>query len=308
MGNRHSRDSGDSDVESGNAHNNDPGPAPNAEQLEPVADSSTPENGGGGGGGRRQGVKRKDSELSDLDRLLHTPKKKKLKTTSRYIYETLFLEGRGSDICVTSMGKEWKLHKHYLCQSPYFDSMFNGNWRESTMDHINISVVDPNITVESLDVALGALYQDELTIQPTEVMPILAAATLFQIEGLIVQCLDIMEETINIETVVEYHDMANEYGALGLKNLCMKWLKVNLLSHMPEHPEKLRRLPATLLKELIASADLFVMQTEFSVYVLLRLWLYLVKHPNWDGSPQDVVNQSHRYFQVTTSRNITGWG
>ena len=41
------------------------------------------------------------------------------------------------------------------------------------------------------------------------------------------------------------------------------------------------------------------MQTEFSVYVLLRLWLYLKFHQGWEGNPQDAVLKSHKYFQVS---------
>ena len=73
----------------------------------------------------------------------------------RYIYETLFMEGRDSDIIVSALNRDWKLHKLYLCQSPYFASMFNGNWRESNMDHIDITIVDPNISLDSMNVTLG---------------------------------------------------------------------------------------------------------------------------------------------------------
>ena len=75
----------------------------------------------------------------------------------RYIYETLFMEGRDSDIIVSALNRDWKLHKLYLCQSPYFASMFNGNWRESNMDHIDITIVDPNISLDSMNVTLGKL-------------------------------------------------------------------------------------------------------------------------------------------------------
>ena len=90
-----------------------------------------------------RGTKRRitNDEDDDIERLMHTPKKKRLKTTSRYIYETLFLEGRESDIIVSALNREWKLHKLYLGQSAYFASMFNGNWKESTMDHIRITIV-----------------------------------------------------------------------------------------------------------------------------------------------------------------------
>ena len=70
-----------------------------------------------------------------------------------------------------------------------------------------------------------------------------AAATLLQQDGLIDQCCQIMEETINIETVVKYYETAQIYGCGQVQNSCLNWLKVNLLSHLPEHPEKLRQVP-----------------------------------------------------------------
>jgi BTB/POZ domain-containing protein 13 len=66
-----------------------------------------------------------------LEKTLHTPKKMKLTSTGRYIYRVLFKEGNNSDFTVIALGKPWKLHKLYLCQSPYFTSMFSGAWRES---------------------------------------------------------------------------------------------------------------------------------------------------------------------------------
>ena len=99
-----------------------------------------------------RGTKRRitNDEDDDIERLMHTPKKKRLKTTSRYIYETLFLEGRESDIIVSALNREWKLHKLYLGQSAYFASMFNGNWKESTMDHIRITIVGMYIVQSGL--------------------------------------------------------------------------------------------------------------------------------------------------------------
>lgn len=42
--------------------------------------------------------------------------RKKLKSTSNYIYQTLFLNGENSDIRICTLGQEWNLHKLYLCQ------------------------------------------------------------------------------------------------------------------------------------------------------------------------------------------------
>ena len=92
----------------------------------------------------------------------------------------------------------------------------------------------------------------------------------FQLDGLIDQCVLIMEETINVRTVARYFETAILYGTKEIETACLNWLKVNLLSHLPEHPEHLRNISINLMEKLIKSPDLFVMQTEFSVYVLLR--------------------------------------
>lgn len=164
-------------------------------------------------------------------------------------------------------------------------------------DKINIRVVDPLITLDSLHVTFGSLYQDEVTLEPGEVLNVLAAASLFQLEGLIYQCLVIMDETINVETVVRYWEGCQQYGCVELAKTCVEWLTVNLLSHLPDHPARLREISPGLMSDLVSSPALFVMQTEFSVYVLLRLWVFLQLHPAWDGEPQDAVNSSQRYFK-----------
>ena len=42
--------------------------------------------------------------------------RKRIKSTSKYIYQTLFLDGENSDVTIQALGKEWKLHKLYLKQ------------------------------------------------------------------------------------------------------------------------------------------------------------------------------------------------
>jgi len=42
--------------------------------------------------------------------------RKKLKTTSDYIYKVLFMEGENSDVTINALGKQWMLHKLYLKQ------------------------------------------------------------------------------------------------------------------------------------------------------------------------------------------------
>lgn len=137
-------------------------------------------------------------------------------STAKYIYQALFMEGKNSDVTVCALGEEFNLHRVYLCQSPYFASMFGGSWLETTQKFINIDVVDPLITIDcklhlttyalnfyifmcilALKVVLGSLYNCEIVLNPLEIVPILATATMFQLDGLIEKCTEVMLETIN---------------------------------------------------------------------------------------------------------------
>lgn len=125
--------------------------------------------------------------------------RKKLISTAKYIYQALFKEERNSDITVHALGKVWRLHKVYLSQSPYFASMFNGSWREADEDYVHIEIIDPKITIESLYSVFGSLYMDEVSLEPREIVSILATATLFQLDSLIDRCAEVMIETTNAE-------------------------------------------------------------------------------------------------------------
>lgn len=119
---------------------------------------------------------------------------------------------------------------------------------------------------------LGSFYQDEISLEPKDVIPILATATLFQLQGLIDQCTEIMAETTNLKTVVPYHNAAVSYGVPKVKNACKRWLEVNLMGHGWNHPAFLKEISPELMAELVASPDLVAMQTEFCIYMMLRLW------------------------------------
>lgn len=223
-------------------------------------------------------------------------------TTSQYIFDNLFQEGKDSDVTLNALGSSWKLHKLYLCQSAYFESMFSGRWSDSKKDTIDIVIEDPNVTIHSLHITLGSFYKDELTIEPSDVVSVLATARLFQLDGLLSQCLAIMEETVNVQTAFKYHESSLRYGCVGLEEHCRHWLLINLLSIMPDNPGRLREIPPSLMGQLIESPHLFVMQTEFSIYVLLRLWMFLRLRPAWSGEPCDSVTESQEYFRAHYTR------
>ncbi|GIY88362.1 germ cell-less protein-like 1 [Caerostris extrusa] len=115
----------------------------------------------------------------------HELVREKIMSTTKYVYKTLFLEEQGSDIKIVALNRTWNLHRLYLSQSPYFNSMFNGIWLETNQKEIHIGIEDENITACALHKVFGSFYQDEIHINPLEAVSILACATLLQLDDII---------------------------------------------------------------------------------------------------------------------------
>ncbi|XP_045703318.1 germ cell-less protein-like 1 [Phyllostomus hastatus] len=221
--------------------------------------------------------------------------RKRARGISPSIYETLFLMGEGSDVQIRALGEVWNLHKVYLCQSGYFASMFSGAWREATMNTIDLQMPDENIDTEALHEVLGSLYQSSVLIPPRHVVSILATACMLQLDELIQQCGEVMEETVTVYTVCSYYYSAESYGLPNIRTICFQWLLDNLMTH---HCEELllRQVSPDIMKELIASSELLVMEVEMDVYAMLKKWMYLQLQPGWRGPRRALLPDANLWF------------
>lgn len=210
------------------------------------------------------------------------PKIRRLLSTTQYIYQELYNVQKTSDVTIMALNKVWYLHKVYLSQSPYFSCMFNGSWQESCQDFVHIKILDDNITLEALDAVFGSLYLGEIEIDDKSVISIIAAATLFILDNIINKCTELMADTINADTVISYYDAACQYNCPIIRKSTFKWLEINLLSVYAKYRNILKYISIDLMTALISSPDLYVIESEFSLYTMLRVWVYLRLHPNCD--------------------------
>lgn len=242
-----------------------------------------------------------DHELqeSEDEDYISTPKRRKVMSTTKYVYKTLFEEGQGSDVKIVALNRTWNLHRLYLSQSPYFNSMFNGLWIETTQREINIGIEDENITTEALHKVFGSLYQDEIQIMPLEAVSILASATLLQLDDLILQSIEVMKESINIDTVLLYYEAAELYGLADIKNDALDWLYKNMdpISKSALH---LQQISCELMAELISSHKLVVVQTEYTLYSLLRSWVFLKENFIYRNA-DSFLDAADLYFKANKS-------
>lgn len=76
---------------------------------------------------------------------------------------------------------------------------------------------------------------------------------------------------------------------MDVKKNAFQWLLINLLSYYSKHGKWLQKLTSDLLCELIESPDLVVMQTEFALYALLKVWIYLKLHQTNDEDVSETM-------------------
>ncbi|KAM5221419.1 LOW QUALITY PROTEIN: germ cell-less protein-like 1 [Ctenodactylus gundi] len=192
--------------------------------------------------------------------------------------EALFLSGEGSDVEICALGKKWNLHRVFLCKSRYFASMFSGVWRESNMSSIELHMPDENIDAEALHEVLGSLYRKAVNIPLGRVIPILATASMLQVDDVICQCGEIMKEAVSVQTVCRYCYAAENYGLPHIRAVCCRWLLDNLIARSTE--QLLLGVSLDLMKELISSSELLVLKAEMDVHTLKR-WVFLYMQPRW---------------------------
>ena len=99
----------------------------------------------------------------------------------------LFKDGTYSDVCIELIAPQFqankimRLHKNILCQSAYFEALFNASWKEANQEVIKITITDSNITERSIDIVFESFYTSQITYDHNDedLISILATARMF---------------------------------------------------------------------------------------------------------------------------------
>lgn len=170
---------------------------------------------------------------------------------ARHIAFQGFMQGIGTDIALFAFGKIYHLHRLILAQSPFFDSMIHGPWKERAQTQIDLTLDDPNITLEGFEIALGRMYgiwtveadddlashahqhqeeeqeqkQSEFTVvfagtqalyasrlTPHNALSVLAAATYMGIDSLCAQCTAYIIRTLSASRIIDYVRLSHRHS------------------------------------------------------------------------------------------------
>lgn len=128
-----------------------------------------------------------------------------------------------------------------------------------------------NLNFSALFVCFGSLYNDDLTVSPAQVVPILAAAVHFQLQDLIEQCTEVMINSLNRRNAISYYKAADKYSIDSALDLIIEWFEVNLIYYKTKI-SFLHQIPPKLMEFLLSRPNLVPKHMETCVYQLLRNW------------------------------------
>lgn len=134
-----------------------------------------------------------------------------------------------SDIQFRVEGRIYYAHKLVLItSSSKFRSMLNSKFCEGSPPVLQIN----DIRYEIFDTVMKYLYKgstDELCIDSSDILELMAAANFFQLDGLLHYCEIRCAELINPETIVSYYIHAKVYSAKHLLVFCEGFILQNLV-------------------------------------------------------------------------------
>lgn len=83
---------------------------------------------------------------------------------------------------------------------------------------------------------------DDIAIEPGKVVPLVAAATLLQLDNLIQRCVEVMTEHLNVDTAISYLEAAQKYALVEFGVEGKDWMLRNLIHYANDSIDFLRSI------------------------------------------------------------------
>ncbi|KAI9794609.1 MAG: hypothetical protein M1816_004496 [Peltula sp. TS41687] len=190
-----------------------------------------------------------------------------------HLYTQGFRHGRHSDITVHAFSTSYALHRLLLDRSPFFSVALSGPWLESNAKDITLhpEKVDPNITKEAFELALGRIYGSSHPAEEKEVATsLLATGCWLEMTDLIDCSVHHVISQMKTENLPQLIEMvtSNEYGKPGRQILLAA--KAMLCREGWELPlEHWDGIPGYVVRHVVGS-DAFFVPGEWQRWVLAK--------------------------------------
>lgn len=176
------------------------------------------------------------------------------------------------DVCLLAFGRRWPCHREILSQSSFFDTLFNGSFRESKLSEVEIKVKDDLIDENSFQKLLDVLYKRQTTFSSDDIFNVTVTAQYFQMTEIVNYCEDKICEMVRGSNAIDFYHFADRYFLKKTKDAMFQWMLLRLLP--VKCWEELSMMSVELAEQLISNPRL-VTQNELYLYMLLRMLIQI---------------------------------
>ena len=160
-------------------------------------------------------------------------------------------------------------HKCVLCAgSSYFKTMLSRtDFREARLG----TVVLEDVSLDILRHVVSHIYCCNITVQPTDLLPLLVAADRFRVFSLYKKCCKLLKASISVCNVLSVREYAKLYQCKELHSLCTDFIMKNFKG--VSESDNFTSLPHDVLVDIISQDNLRV-SCEEQVYEAIIRWIY----------------------------------
>ena len=178
-------------------------------------------------------------------------------------------KGELCDVTLIANEKEVKAHRAVLAAaSPYFESMFVGEFSEPEGEPIYIEEVDEDTLVAMVDFAYTACIK----LTDRNVYFIFEAAELFQFSGLRAACFKFFKQQMNQSNCIRTWLFAESHNCTELLDAALKFVECNF-PDIVHGREFLEIEQADIISKLISLEDIAITSEE-QVYEAVLRWIH----------------------------------
>lgn len=159
-----------------------------------------------------------------------------------------------------------------LNQSDYFKTLFNGSFRESKLDEIELFTKDDLITEGSFEKILDLMYNQTMSSDPEDIFNITVTAQYFQMNEIVDFCEEQMGKMIKGSNAIDIYLFADRYFLRKAKENAFQWMLMRLFP--VKSWDQLSYLTVDLAEQLISDPRL-VVPNEVYCYLTLKILIQI---------------------------------
>lgn len=176
------------------------------------------------------------------------------------------------DVVLLAFGRRWPCNRSVLSQSNFFQTLFNGCFKESTLNEIELNTHDEFINENSFQKLLEVMYRRKIDFVSNDIFNIVVTAQYFQMNEIVDFCETQLGGMVKSSNAIDFYHFADRYFLVETKQKVFEWMLLRLFP--VKFWDQLNNLTIDLAEKLISDHRL-VSQNEMYLYFVLKILIQI---------------------------------